>query len=79
MKRHQILHFHTTIDSIYEANFFLLFCHQLNENGKWVNLIPSLTGGVYKYDGDSLYPMPFNADSLLKKSFKLSNDVVITG
>ncbi|CAL8122921.1 unnamed protein product [Orchesella dallaii] len=52
---------------------------QLNENGKWINLIPSLTGGVYKYDGDSLYPMPFNADSLLKKSFKLSNDVVITG
>lgn len=62
--------------SINETLFFYL---QLNEDGKWINLIPSLTGGVYKYDGDSLYPMPFNADSLLKKSFKISNDVVITG
>jgi translation initiation factor 2-alpha kinase 3 len=52
---------------------------QLSEDGKYINLIPSLAGGLYKYDGDSLQPIPLNADSLLKKSFKLSNDVVITG
>lgn len=44
-----------------------------------MNLIPSLTGGLYKFDEESLNPMPMNVDSLLHKSFKLSNDVVING
>jgi translation initiation factor 2-alpha kinase 3 len=52
---------------------------QLSHEGKYIKLIPSLTGGLYKYDGESLQAMPLNADSLLKKSFKLSQDVVITG
>ncbi|CAG7732579.1 unnamed protein product [Allacma fusca] len=52
---------------------------QLNENGKWINLIPSLTGGLYKYDGISLHPMPLSAETLLRRSFKLTSDVVMTG
>lgn len=46
-----------------------------------VHLIPSLIGGLYeKYDNDGhIEASPFDADSLLDASFKLHEDLVITG
>ncbi|XP_055638305.1 eukaryotic translation initiation factor 2-alpha kinase [Toxorhynchites rutilus septentrionalis] len=52
---------------------------ELTNNGKWVRMIPSLSGGLYKFDGDTIEPVPFNAEDLLKSSFKFSDDLVISG
>ncbi|XP_055612994.1 eukaryotic translation initiation factor 2-alpha kinase-like [Uranotaenia lowii] len=52
---------------------------ELTNNGKWVRMIPSLNGGLYKFDGDTVEPIPFSADDLLKSSFKFSDDLVISG
>lgn len=42
-------------------------------------MIPSLSGGIYKFDGDSLEAIPVTAEDLLKSSFKFSDDSVIAG
>nr|XP_029721127.1 eukaryotic translation initiation factor 2-alpha kinase-like [Aedes albopictus] len=52
---------------------------ELTNNGKWVRMIPSLSGGLYKFDGDTIEPIPFSAEDLLKSSFKFSDDLVISG
>lgn len=52
---------------------------ELTNNGKWVRMIPSLSGGLYKFDGDTVEPIPFSAEDLLKSSFKFSDDLVISG
>ncbi|XP_053671957.1 eukaryotic translation initiation factor 2-alpha kinase-like [Anopheles nili] len=52
---------------------------ELTNNGKWVRMIPSLSGSLYKFDGDSIEPIPFSAEDLLKSSFKFSDDLVISG
>lgn len=52
---------------------------ELTNNGKWVRMIPSLNGGLYKFDGETVEPIPFSADDLLKSSFKFSDDLVISG
>ncbi|XP_049284341.1 eukaryotic translation initiation factor 2-alpha kinase-like [Anopheles funestus] len=52
---------------------------ELTNNGKWVRMIPSLGGSLYKFDGDFIEPIPFSAEDLLKSSFKFSDDLVISG
>ncbi|XP_065083248.1 eukaryotic translation initiation factor 2-alpha kinase-like [Ochlerotatus camptorhynchus] len=52
---------------------------ELTNNGKWVRMIPSLSGGLYKFDGDTVEPIPFSAEDLLNSSFKFSDDLVISG
>lgn len=52
---------------------------ELTNNGKWVRMIPSLSGGLYKFDGETVEPIPFSAEDLLKSSFKFSDDLVISG
>ncbi|XP_053697570.1 eukaryotic translation initiation factor 2-alpha kinase-like [Sabethes cyaneus] len=52
---------------------------ELTNNGKWVRMIPSLNGGLYKFDGETVEPIPFSAEDLLKSSFKFSDDLVISG
>lgn len=42
-------------------------------------MIPSLSGGIYKFDGESIEAIPVTADDLLKSSFKFSEDMVISG
>lgn len=42
-------------------------------------MIPSLSGGIYQFDGDSIEPIPITADNLLSSSFKFSDDLVISG
>lgn len=52
---------------------------ELTNNGKWVRMIPSLSGSIYKFDGESVEPIPINADNLLSSTFKFSDDLVISG
>lgn len=52
---------------------------ELTNNGKYVRMIPSLNGGIYKFDGDSIEAIPVTAEDLLKSSFKFSDDMVISG
>lgn len=52
---------------------------QLTNNGQMVRMIPSLYGGLYKFDGDDLEQIPVTADHLLSSSFKFSDDLVISG
>ncbi|XP_045503958.1 eukaryotic translation initiation factor 2-alpha kinase [Colias croceus] len=52
---------------------------ELTANGKRVRLIPSLRGTLYSLSGDTLEPLPFDAEQLLSASFKYSDDMVIAG
>ncbi|KAI5747140.1 hypothetical protein M8J77_011482 [Diaphorina citri] len=52
---------------------------ELTNSGHWVRMIPSLSGGLYKFNGENLEPIPITADNLLEASFRYSDDVVISG
>ncbi|XP_014241196.1 eukaryotic translation initiation factor 2-alpha kinase [Cimex lectularius] len=52
---------------------------ELTNNGQWVRMIPSLSGGLYKMDGKSIEAVPITADNLLKSSFRYSDDLIISG
>ncbi|XP_030374103.1 eukaryotic translation initiation factor 2-alpha kinase [Scaptodrosophila lebanonensis] len=52
---------------------------ELTNNGQFVRMIPSLSGGIYKFDGESIDPIPITADHLLSSSSKFSDDLVISG
>lgn len=52
---------------------------QLTNNGQWIRIIPSLSGGLYKFDGSYIDAIPITAESLLKSSFRYSDDLVIAG
>ncbi|KAL4701990.1 hypothetical protein ACJJTC_004324, partial [Scirpophaga incertulas] len=51
----------------------------LTSGGKWVRLVPSLRGSLYSLSGDTIEPLPFDAEQLLSSSFKYSEDLVIAG
>lgn len=51
----------------------------LTNNGKQVRMIPSLSGRIYKFDGEYIEGIPVTAEDLLKSSFKFSDDTVISG
>ncbi|KAJ8923794.1 hypothetical protein NQ315_010376 [Exocentrus adspersus] len=52
---------------------------ELTNNGELIRIIPSLTGTIYKFDGSTIDPIPITAESLLKSSFRYSDDLVIAG
>ncbi|KPI94292.1 Eukaryotic translation initiation factor 2-alpha kinase 3 [Papilio xuthus] len=52
---------------------------ELSAGGKWVRLVPSLRGTLYSLSGDTIEPLPFDADQLLSSSFKYSDNLVIAG
>ncbi|KAF9808309.1 hypothetical protein SFRURICE_008362 [Spodoptera frugiperda] len=52
---------------------------ELTSGGKWVRLVPSLSGSLYSVSGDNIEPLPFDAEQLLSSSFKYSDDLVIAG
>ncbi|KAH8292236.1 hypothetical protein KR054_007547 [Drosophila jambulina] len=52
---------------------------ELTNNGQFVRMIPSLSGGIYKFDGESIDPIPITAEHLLSSSAKFSDDLVISG
>ncbi|CAB0028667.1 unnamed protein product [Trichogramma brassicae] len=51
----------------------------LNSNGQWVRLIPSLNGGLYKFDGKNLEAVPVTVDQLLKSSYRYSDNLIFSG
>ncbi|CAH1715613.1 eukaryotic translation initiation factor 2-alpha kinase isoform X1 [Aphis gossypii] len=52
---------------------------ELSNHGHWVRMIPSLSGSLYKFDGENLDRIPFTVDSLLKSSFRYNDDLLISG
>ncbi|XP_068083730.1 eukaryotic translation initiation factor 2-alpha kinase isoform X2 [Anabrus simplex] len=52
---------------------------ELENNGHLVRMIPSLRGGLYKFNGDNIEVVPITADRLLQSSFLFSDDLVISG
>ncbi|XP_053969793.1 eukaryotic translation initiation factor 2-alpha kinase [Anastrepha ludens] len=52
---------------------------ELTNNGQFVRMIPSLSGGIYKFDGESIDPIPITTENLLSSSAKFSDDLVISG
>ncbi|XP_046996995.1 eukaryotic translation initiation factor 2-alpha kinase-like [Schistocerca americana] len=53
---------------------------ELSNNGHWVRMIPSLSGGLYKFNGESIEAVPITADNLLQSSsFIFSDDLLIAG
>ena len=42
-------------------------------------MIPSLAGGLYKFDGEVIEPIPLSAEELLRTSFKFADNTVMTG
>lgn len=52
---------------------------ELTSGGKWVRLVPSLRGSLYSLSGDTIEPLPFDAEQLLFSSYKYSDDLVIAG
>lgn len=52
---------------------------ELNSRGKPVRLIPSLDGGLYKFDGENIEPVPISADSFWTRSFEPTDDLSISG
>ncbi|KAL1492916.1 hypothetical protein ABEB36_011082 [Hypothenemus hampei] len=52
---------------------------ELTNNGEWIKIIPSLTGNLYKFDGNTIDPTSISADKLLKSSFRYSDDMVFAG
>ncbi|XP_023320471.1 eukaryotic translation initiation factor 2-alpha kinase isoform X2 [Eurytemora carolleeae] len=51
----------------------------LDNRGHFVKLIPSLTGRLYKFNGDVVEPIPMDVDSLLGSSLKMQENMVVTG
>uniref|UniRef100_A0A1B6DK79 non-specific serine/threonine protein kinase n=1 Tax=Clastoptera arizonana TaxID=38151 RepID=A0A1B6DK79_9HEMI len=52
---------------------------ELTNNGNWVRMIPSLSGGLYKFNGENIEAVPVTADHLLKSSFRYSEDLIFSG
>ncbi|QQP51871.1 Eukaryotic translation initiation factor 2alpha kinaselike [Caligus rogercresseyi] len=51
-----------------------------SKGAQWVKLIPSLGGGLYRFDGRQMKPLPLNAEALLRNSFKLfDSSLIISG
>ena len=42
-------------------------------------VVPSLDGGLFKWNDQEVEPVPFSADTLLSSSFKLYDDMVMVG
>ena len=52
---------------------------QLVKDGVKLQLIPSLDGSLFSFDGERIEPLPVSTDTLLSSSFKVSEDSIITG
>ncbi|XP_026280296.1 eukaryotic translation initiation factor 2-alpha kinase [Frankliniella occidentalis] len=51
---------------------------ELGKDGHFLRMIPSLSGGLYQFNGDNVEVIPFSADDLLQSSFR-KDDIVLTG
>ncbi|XP_072750618.1 eukaryotic translation initiation factor 2-alpha kinase [Anoplolepis gracilipes] len=51
----------------------------LRDNGQAVRFIPSLNGGLYKFDGETLESVPISTDEFLYSSFRYSDNLEFSG
>lgn len=52
---------------------------QIMHDGIPTRYIPSLDGGLYRYNGASIEAVPLSAEKLLSSSYKLSEDTMMIG
>ncbi|XP_034234770.1 eukaryotic translation initiation factor 2-alpha kinase [Thrips palmi] len=52
---------------------------ELARDGQFLRMIPSLSGGLYQFNGENVEVIPFTADDLLQSSFFFKDDLVLTG
>ncbi|XP_033125480.1 eukaryotic translation initiation factor 2-alpha kinase 3-like [Anneissia japonica] len=52
---------------------------QFSNNDGHYRIVPMLDGNLFKWNGECLEGVPFNAESLLSASFKLSEDITVIG
>ncbi|KAJ1525913.1 hypothetical protein ONE63_009102 [Megalurothrips usitatus] len=52
---------------------------EMSNNGNFLRMIPSLSGGLYQFNGENVEVIPFTADDLLQSSFRFRDDIVLTG
>ncbi|KAK6639093.1 hypothetical protein RUM43_007363 [Polyplax serrata] len=52
---------------------------ELSNYGHLVRMIPSLDGGLYRFNGENIEVVPVTSDYLLQSSMKYSDDLVISG
>lgn len=52
---------------------------EIMHDGVPTRYIPSLDGGLYRYDGESIEALPMTAETLLSSSFRLAEDTVMIG
>lgn len=52
---------------------------EVTSRGEWVRLIPSLDGGIFRFDGEGVEALPVTAETLLHSSFKFNTETIFTG
>lgn len=52
---------------------------EVTSRGEWVRLIPSLDGGIFRFDGEGVEALPVTAETLLQSSFKFNSETIFTG
>jgi len=52
---------------------------ELDDRGQWMKLIPSLTGRLYKFNGEHVEPMNVDANSFVSYSLKMQKNLIFTG
>ncbi|XP_053406912.1 eukaryotic translation initiation factor 2-alpha kinase-like isoform X2 [Mercenaria mercenaria] len=52
---------------------------EIMHEGVPTRYIPSLNGGLYRYDGESIEAVPLSADTLLSSTFKLADNTMMIG
>merc|ERR1719500_1255358 len=52
---------------------------EIDDRGRLVKLIPSLSGNIYKLQDETVEPLAMDASSLLSSSLKMQETVVLTG
>lgn len=52
---------------------------EIMHDGVPTRYIPSLNGGLYRYDGDSIEAVPLSAETLLSSTFKLADNTMMIG
>ncbi|RXG72527.1 Eukaryotic translation initiation factor 2-alpha kinase [Armadillidium vulgare] len=52
---------------------------EVRSRGEWVRLIPSMNGGIYRFDGENVETLPVTADTFLHSSFKFNDDTIFAG
>ena len=57
----------------------MFFASQISGPEGTYKVIPSLNGGLFKWDGATLEAVPFTAETLLSTSFKLNDENVMVG